>query len=114
MADRDEGCCTSEMRDGPVSSFVGGRSWWAHLNLTRINIELNIQKNQVEEFSEAGATLLNAAAFVGPFDSGRERRGRKMSLIEVDALEFSMTTLERRKLKNPLPAATGRTRLPSA
>jgi hypothetical protein len=33
-------------------TFGGGRSWWAHLNLTRINIALTIPKNQVEELME--------------------------------------------------------------
>ncbi len=61
MADRDEGGGTSEMRDGPVSSFVGGRSWWAHFNLTRINIELTMPKNQFEEILE----ILEVARFSG-------------------------------------------------
>jgi hypothetical protein len=40
--------------------------------------------------------------------------GRIVSLIEVDAHEFSTTTPARRKLMNPLPGATGWTRLRSA
>jgi hypothetical protein len=40
----------------------GGRTWWAHFKFTPINIALTIHKNQFEEFREAGATLLNAAA----------------------------------------------------
>jgi hypothetical protein len=27
----------------------GGRSWWAHHELTRINIELTFQKEEIEE-----------------------------------------------------------------
>ena len=34
-----------------------------------MNIQLTILKNQVEEFREAGATLLNAAAFSGSLPS---------------------------------------------
>jgi hypothetical protein len=33
----------------PAIAPGGGRSWWAHLEFTRINIELTIRKNQVEE-----------------------------------------------------------------
>jgi hypothetical protein len=40
------------MRNAPVCSSLGGRSWWAHHNLTRMNIQLTILKNQVEEMLE--------------------------------------------------------------
>jgi hypothetical protein len=42
---------------------VGARGG-AHRTFTRINIEPIILGKKVEEFREAGATLLNAAAFV--------------------------------------------------
>jgi hypothetical protein len=42
----------------------GGRTWWAHFELTRINITPTILRKKIEEFSEAGATLLNAAALL--------------------------------------------------
>ena len=48
----------------------GGRSWWAHFTFTPINIALTIHKNQFEEFREAGATVLNAAAFIASFMCG--------------------------------------------
>jgi hypothetical protein len=31
------------------SALVGGRSWWAHLEFTRINVAPTILKNQIEE-----------------------------------------------------------------
>jgi hypothetical protein len=31
------------------SARSGGRTWWAHLAFTRMNIQLTIPKNQVEE-----------------------------------------------------------------
>ena len=49
----------------PLRPRGGGRTWWAHFKFTLINIALTIHKNQFEEFREAGATLLNAAAFIG-------------------------------------------------
>jgi hypothetical protein len=38
--------CCFELETG---SSGGGRTRWAHFEFTRINIELTIQKNQVEE-----------------------------------------------------------------
>jgi hypothetical protein len=31
----------------------GGRTWWAHLEFTRPNIELTIPRNQIEDLREA-------------------------------------------------------------
>jgi len=50
----------------------GGRTWWAHFEFTRINIEPIILKNKIEDLREAGATSLNAAAF----ERSRWRGGR--------------------------------------
>ena len=41
-----------------------GRTWWAHFEFTRINIEPIILRKKIEDVREAGATLLNAAAFI--------------------------------------------------
>ena len=44
----------------------GGRTWWAHFEFTRINInEPIILRKKIEDLREAGATSLNAAAFGG-------------------------------------------------
>jgi hypothetical protein len=43
------GPCPNSRRLPPATALGGGRSWWAHLAFTRINIELTIRKNQVEE-----------------------------------------------------------------
>jgi hypothetical protein len=42
----------------PVS---GGRTWWAHFDFTRINIEPIILKNKIEDLREAGAPVLIAS-----------------------------------------------------
>ena len=34
----------------------GGRTWWAHFAFTRINIQLTIRKNQVEDLRGLGAS----------------------------------------------------------
>ena len=39
----------------------GGRTWWAHFEFTRINIEPIILRKKIEDVREAGATLLIAA-----------------------------------------------------
>jgi hypothetical protein len=46
---RTFGPCPNSRRLRPAIAPGGGRSWWAHLKFTRINIELTIRKNQVEE-----------------------------------------------------------------
>ena len=39
----------------------GGRTWWAHFEFTRINIEPTILRKKIEEMREVGARLVNAA-----------------------------------------------------
>jgi len=46
----------------PLLQSSGGRTWWAHFEFTRVNIEPTIRRKKVEELSEAGATSLNTAA----------------------------------------------------
>ena len=41
-----------------AEEFAGGRTWWAHINLTRINIEPLTLCNQVEEIPEIPSTGL--------------------------------------------------------
>jgi len=36
----------------------GGRTWWAHFEFTRINIEPIILRKKIEDAREAGAKLL--------------------------------------------------------
>ena len=58
----------------PVLQFAlnGGRSWWAHLRLTRINIELTIQEKKIEEtpLLRISAGNLNLRAFQGDAEKG--------------------------------------------
>jgi len=39
---------------GLASALVGGRSWWAHFEFTRINIELTILRKKFEDLRQAG------------------------------------------------------------
>ena len=43
--------------------FSGGRTWWAHFELTRINIEPTILPKKIEDARER-ATLVLAAALI--------------------------------------------------
>jgi hypothetical protein len=36
-------------------SSNGGRTWWAHFEFTRINIEPTILRKKIEDLREAGA-----------------------------------------------------------
>jgi hypothetical protein len=47
------------MRQRPDTSIQpsGGRTWWAHLEFTRINIELTIRPKKIEDLHEAGASI---------------------------------------------------------
>jgi hypothetical protein len=35
----------------------GGRTWWAHFEFTRINIEPTILRKKIEDLHEAGASV---------------------------------------------------------
>jgi hypothetical protein len=58
----------------------GGRSWWAHLQFTRINIELTILPKKFEDVREAGAVFrarevyTDRMATIGWTDAARARR----------------------------------------
>jgi hypothetical protein len=42
---------------GPeVVGAAGGRSWWAHFEFTRINIEPIVLRKKIEDVREVGAT----------------------------------------------------------
>ena len=43
----------------------GGRTWWAHLKSTRINIELTILRKKIEDRREADATFVNGLTISG-------------------------------------------------
>ena len=45
----------------------GGRTWWTHIEFTRINIRPTILRKEIEDLREARATWRNAAAFVRCF-----------------------------------------------
>jgi hypothetical protein len=39
-------------KSGPAVGALGGRTWWAHLKITRINIELTILYKKIEDLLE--------------------------------------------------------------
>jgi hypothetical protein len=39
----------------------GGRTWWAHLEFTRINIKLIILRKKFEDAREAGGSFISSA-----------------------------------------------------
>jgi hypothetical protein len=41
----------------PEDGVSGGRTWWAHFEFTRINIEPTILRKEIEDLREAGAAL---------------------------------------------------------
>ena len=43
----------------------GGRTWWAHFEFTRINIEPIILRKEIEEALQGARELANAKAFMG-------------------------------------------------
>ena len=49
---------------------TGGRTWWAHFEFTRINIEPTIQKNEIEETLD----ILDVGHFLGVLDGMLPRR----------------------------------------
>jgi hypothetical protein len=45
-------------RADPPAGPNGGRSWWAHFEFTRINIEPIILRKKIEDLREAGTLTL--------------------------------------------------------
>ena len=44
------------LRSGTIRPASGGRTWWAHLEFTRINIELTILHKKIDDLREVGAS----------------------------------------------------------
>ena len=56
----------------PESALSGGRTWWAHFEFTRINIEPIILRKKIEDVREVGATLVGEkAGWLGAMGSNR-------------------------------------------
>jgi len=63
--------------DRSVDSRRGYESeGWAHFAFTRINITPTILRKKIEELREAGATLVNAAAFIRTNSRSIRRKAR--------------------------------------
>ena len=43
----------------------GGRTWWAHCEFTRINIERTILHKKIEDLQQLGAFMFTEAAWCG-------------------------------------------------
>jgi hypothetical protein len=54
---------------------TGGRTWWAHFEFTRINIEPTIQKNEIEE----NLDILDVGHFLDVLDGMLPRRLARQS-----------------------------------
>ena len=48
----------------PLTGVSGGRTWWAHFEFTRINIEPIILKNKIEDLREASAICVDSGLSV--------------------------------------------------
>jgi hypothetical protein len=59
-------------RSSKVRQASGGRSWWTHFELTRINIELTILPKKIEDLRDVGAPR-RAAGEGGRFASSSAR-----------------------------------------
>src|SRR5258708_7050589 len=71
------------------SVLHGGRTWWAHFEFTRINIEPIILRKKIEDLREAGATLPDAAAFSisGSMAASSRRRARSVRGVLTGRVE---------------------------
>jgi hypothetical protein len=67
------GCrsCAGVRIRSETAATNGGRSWWAHLAFTRINIAPTILRKKIEDLREADPRLLNTSAFIGTGDQVR-------------------------------------------
>ena len=46
----------------PPSGLGGGRTWWAHFEFTRMNIEPTILRKKIEDLRQLGAFMFTEAA----------------------------------------------------
>jgi hypothetical protein len=60
--DRALACASVRRRQPPMVGAAGGRSWWAHLAFTRINIAPTILRKKIEDLREADPRLINTSA----------------------------------------------------
>ena len=67
----------------------GGRSWWAHLDFTRINIAPTILRKKIEEGLESSAQRTARDCVLGP----ALLQNRKPVLVDVRKLEYRFTSL---------------------
>jgi len=51
---------------GRCPALGGGRTWWAHFESTRINIEPIILKNKIEDLRDARTTVANTLFVLAP------------------------------------------------
>lgn len=53
----------AELRESPLASAAGGRTWWAHFNFTRMNIGPIFLGNQIEDRMEIPELAKSSGAF---------------------------------------------------
>ena len=61
------GCATAAL---PSIRPGGGRTWWAHLEFTPINIGPTILRKKIEELHEVGASIVDGRLNIRESDSG--------------------------------------------
>src|SRR6266850_321119 len=62
------------MAEHPVARPSGGRTWWAHFEFTRINIEPTILRKKIEEQLGLGAIGLDPGSFcLWKYQEGKTR-----------------------------------------
>ena len=55
-AAKRKGLARGEAASGLASALDGGRTWWAHVEFTRMNIGPTILRNKIEDWREARAS----------------------------------------------------------
>jgi hypothetical protein len=70
------------------NSSSGGRTWWAHFEFTRINIEPIILRKNIEDPREAGATRLRLAFILYLEVSGRHAEDSR-PILETQSMKLT-------------------------
>jgi hypothetical protein len=75
----------------PCNPVGGGRTWWAHFEFVRINIEAIILRKKIEDLHEAGA--LTSIASCGQIITKR-RRAERAGAVPPTAGQLSRNVLK--------------------
>jgi hypothetical protein len=87
----------AKMAGGPsaaLSDPSGGRTWWAHLDFTRINIELTILRKKIEELTIGKKEI-------------EETPSSRISVDHLDLRAFQGATKREMRFTIPIDGASG-------